>query len=100
MAASNTAGATPTTTAGMISYGWRDSWNDDRWDRSHTGCWPGDVAADTVGVAVGTAGTIATAPLPAGGAYAYDDGYDNRGYKNGWNMLVTLGALNHRHERK
>src|ERR1700722_21005442 len=26
--------------------GWHDRWDDDRWDRSHTGVSPGDVAAD------------------------------------------------------
>jgi hypothetical protein len=66
--------------------GWHDSWNDDRWDRSHTGFWPGDVAADTVGAAVGTAGAIATAPFRAGGAYAYDNGYYHNGYNSGWNQ--------------
>jgi hypothetical protein len=66
--------------------GWHDSWNDDRWDRSHTGFWPGDVAADTVGAAVGTAGAIATAPFRAGGAYAYDNGYYHDGDNSGWNQ--------------
>ncbi|WP_407179025.1 hypothetical protein [Bradyrhizobium sp. STM 3562] len=39
------------------------------------GFWPGDVAADVIGGAIGTAGAIATAPF-AYNAYAYN-GYYN-----------------------
>jgi len=63
------------------SYGWHDSWNDNRWDRHDSGFWPADAAADVVGGAVGTAGAIATAPFRAN-SYAYDDsrhgGYQDR----------------------
>ncbi len=53
---------------------------DDR--RSNTGFWPGDVAANIVGGAVGTAGAIATAPF-RGDAYAY---YDDGVRSEEWNM--------------
>jgi len=54
--------------------GWHDSWNDNRWNRHDSGFWPGDVAADVVDGAIGTAGAIATAPF-RGDSYAYDNGY-------------------------
>jgi hypothetical protein len=70
--------------------GWRDSRNDDRWQRRDSGFWPGDVAADaagdavaTAGAAVGTAGAIATAPF-RGDSYAYYNGDHNNGW-NDWN---------------
>jgi hypothetical protein len=53
---------------------WNNSWNDNRWDRHDSGFWPGNVAADVVGGAVGTAGAIATAPF-RNDSYAYDSGY-------------------------
>ncbi|MGN6283633.1 MAG: hypothetical protein ACTHM2_00625 [Afipia sp.] len=57
----------------------------DHWDRRDSGFWPGDVAANVVGGAlgtagviaggaVGTAGAIASAPF-RGGAYAYNGAY-------------------------
>jgi len=54
--------------------GWHESWNDNRRDRRDSGFWPGDVAADVVAGAIGTAGAIATAPFRAD-SYAYDNGY-------------------------
>jgi hypothetical protein len=63
--------------------GWRDSRNDNGWQRRDSGFWPGDVAADAVGAAVGTAGAIATAPFRGDSdSYAY---YNNGDYNNGWN---------------
>ena len=59
------------TTAGMTTAG----------IATDSGFWPGDVAADVVGGAVGTAGAIATAPF-RGDSYAYD--YD--GYRGGYNQ--------------
>jgi hypothetical protein len=63
-------------------------WNNNGSNGRHdSGFWPGDVAADVVGgaaatarVAVGTAGTIATAPFRNDDSYAYD----NSGYNDGW----------------
>lgn len=52
---------------------WHQSWND-----NPVG-WSGDVAAG----AVGTTGAIATAPLRAGNAYAYDNGFDGNGAVRG-----------------
>jgi hypothetical protein len=73
---------------GNWNNGWRDSRNDNRWQRRDSGFWPGDVAADAAGdavatadAAVGTAGAIATAPF-RGDSYAYDN---DGGYNNGWN---------------
>jgi hypothetical protein len=54
---------------------WSNSYN--RWDgdrRSDSGFWPGDVAAGVVGGAVGTAASIATAPI-GGDAYARQNGF-------------------------
>jgi hypothetical protein len=51
------------------------AYRDGNWDRHDSGFWPGDVAADVVGGAVGTAGAIATAPFRTNDAYAYDNGY-------------------------
>jgi hypothetical protein len=48
--------------------------NDDNYRYQGSGFWPGDVAADAVGGAVGTAGAIATAPFRGGDAYAYYGG--------------------------
>jgi hypothetical protein len=62
---------------------WNDSWNDNRWDRHDSGFWPGDVAADIVGGAVGTAGAIATAPF-RGDSYAYYNGGYRGGYDQSW----------------
>jgi hypothetical protein len=64
------------------NYGWHDSWNDNRWDRHDSGFWPGDVAADVVGGAIGTAGAIATAPFRDNSYAYYNDGYYNS--YNGW----------------
>jgi hypothetical protein len=36
-----------------------------------SGFWPGEVAADVVGGAIGTAGAIATAPFRGSDSYAY-----------------------------
>ena len=60
-------------------------WNND-WNRSNTGFWPVDAAANVAGDAVGTAGAIATAPFRAmDDSYAYDNSWDNRGWDNrGW----------------
>jgi hypothetical protein len=65
--------------------GWHDSWNDNRRDRRDSGFWPGDVAADVVGGAIGTAGAIATAPF-RGDSYAYDyrGGYGQYGYNDSY----------------
>jgi hypothetical protein len=70
--------------------GWRDSRYDNRWERRDSGFWPGDVASDVVGgalgtadAAIGTAGAIATAPFRHD-SYAYYNGY-NGDYNNGWN---------------
>lgn len=64
-----------------------DSWNRgdgsrDNWNRSDTGFWPGDFAANVVGSAVGTAGAIATAPFRGGDSFA---SYDNRVTNEVWN---------------
>jgi hypothetical protein len=64
---------------GWNDRGWNQSWNDNR-----SGFWPGDVAADVVGGAVGTAGAIATAPFRAGDSYAWNNGYNGNGYNGGW----------------
>jgi|SRR3984885_5018900 hypothetical protein len=50
--------------------GWHDSWNDNRWQRHDSGFWPGDVATNAVGGAVGTAAGLATSPF-RNDAYAY-----------------------------
>jgi hypothetical protein len=51
--------------------------------RRDNGFWPGDIAADVVGGAIGTAGGIATAPFRHDG-YAYN-GYDGPyGYGSGF----------------
>jgi hypothetical protein len=50
---------------------WQNSYN--RWD-GRDSFWPGDVAAGVVGGAVGTAATIATAPI-GGDAYARRNGF-------------------------
>jgi hypothetical protein len=63
--------------------GWHDSWNDNRRDRHDSGFWPGDVAADVVGGAIGTAGAIATAPF-RNDSYAYDNGAYDSGYRSGY----------------
>lgn len=64
---------------------WHDSWNDNRWDRHDSGFWPGDVAADVVGGAIGTAGAIATAPFRDNPYAYYNNGtYDNGYGSNGW----------------
>src|ERR1700744_2609367 len=39
--------------------GWHHSWNDNRWQRHDSGFWPGDVATNAVGGAVGTAAGLA-----------------------------------------
>lgn len=59
-----------------------DDLNRDNWNRSDTGFWPGDVAANIVGSAVGAAGAIATAPF-RGDSYAY---YDDGVSREEWNM--------------
>ena len=60
----------------------------DGWDRHDSGFWPGEVAAGAVGVAVGTAGAIATAPF-RGESYARDsyarDSYTYDNGDRGWN---------------
>ena len=62
----------------------RQSQTQDRVYHSHSGFWPGDVAAGVVGGAIGTAGAIATAPF-RNDVYAYNDGYYGRGYYRGYN---------------
>lgn len=59
-----------------------DDWNRDNWNRSNTGFWPGDVAANVVGGAVTTASAIATAPF-RGDSYAY---YDNGVRRDDWDV--------------
>jgi hypothetical protein len=44
---------------------------DDGYRYGRSGFWPGDVAADVVGGAIGTADAIATAPFRGGDSYAY-----------------------------
>jgi hypothetical protein len=62
-----------------------NNWNNNGWNNHDTGFWPGDVAADVVGGAVGTAaaitddavgtaGAIATAPFRGSNSYAYYNG--------------------------
>lgn len=65
-----------------------DDWNRDNWNRSSTGFWPGDVAANVVSGAVTTAGEIATAPF-RGDSYAYyGDDWNNR-YRNSYEGRVV-----------
>jgi hypothetical protein len=64
--------------------GWHDSWNDSRRDRRDSAFWPGDVAADVVGGAIGTAGAIATAPFRSD-SYAYDNSYRGGYRQYGYN---------------
>jgi hypothetical protein len=61
---------------------YQNSYN--RRDRRDTGFRPGDVAADVVGGAIGTAGAIATAPFRAD-SYAQDNGYRGRYGQYGYN---------------
>jgi hypothetical protein len=56
----------------------------DRVYHRHSGFWPGEVAAGVVGGAIGTAGSIATAPF-RNHVYAYNDGYYGRRYYGGYN---------------
>jgi hypothetical protein len=49
-------------------------WDDGRRSYRDSGFWPGDVAADVVGGAVGTAAAIAAAPF-GGEAYARQNGF-------------------------
>ena len=51
------------------SHPWANGYDDGYGYRS--GFWPGDVAADVVGGAIGTADAIATAPFRGGDSYAY-----------------------------
>ena len=44
---------------------------DNGYGYGRSGFWPGDVAADVVGGAIGTADAIATAPFRGSDAYAY-----------------------------
>jgi hypothetical protein len=56
---------------------WDDSYarmDDDRWDSTDTGFWPGDVAAGVVGGAIGTAERVVTAPM-GGTEYARRNGF-------------------------
>jgi hypothetical protein len=60
------------------------------YEHRDSGFWPGDVAADIVGGAVGAAGAIATAPFRDDGYRDYNGGYNgdsyayyNGGYYNG-----------------
>jgi len=48
--------------------------NDYHYGYGRPGFWPGDVAADVVGGAIGTADAIVTAPFRDGGSYAYYGG--------------------------
>jgi hypothetical protein len=64
--------------------GWHESWNDNRRDRRDSGFWPGDVAADVVAGAIGTADAIATAPFRSD-SYAYDNGYHGGYGQYGYN---------------
>lgn len=68
---------------------WRSSddseWHRDNWNRSDTGFWPGDLAANVVGGAVTTAGAIATAPF-RGDSYA---SYDNGVRRNDWDVRYS-----------
>jgi hypothetical protein len=70
---------------------------------SHSGFWPGEVAAGVVGGAMGTAGAIATAPF-RNDVYAYNDGYYGQRYYGGYNNgfvcqpgTVFLGEDGRRH---
>jgi hypothetical protein len=53
------------------------------------GFWPGDVAADVIGGAIGTAGAIATAPF-RNDAYAYNSGYYGQRYYGGYYNITTV----------
>jgi hypothetical protein len=44
---------------------------DNGYGYGRSGFWPGDIAADVVGGAIGTADAIATAPFRGGDSYAY-----------------------------
>ncbi|WP_022719678.1 hypothetical protein [Rhodopseudomonas sp. B29] len=66
------------------SYQDQREWRRDGW-RDSNAYWPGRVAGDIVGGAIGTAGAIATAPFAAMDG-AYDGGWDMRSYaaRNGF----------------
>jgi hypothetical protein len=73
------------------------SWNDSGWNGGGygTGFWPADVAGGVVGGAIGTAGAIATAPLRAADAYAWDNSYGwNSGYAGGSIDSSSVGSYN------
>jgi hypothetical protein len=69
---------------GNWNNGWHDSWNDNHWNRHDSGFWPGDVAANVVGGAIGTADAIATAPF-RNDLYAHDNGYRGGYGQSGYN---------------
>jgi hypothetical protein len=48
--------------------------NDYNYRYGRSGFWPGEVAADVVGGAIGTAGVIASAPFRNSDSYAYYNG--------------------------
>jgi len=64
--------------------GWQEGWNDNGWNRRDQGFWPGEVAADVAGDAIGTAGAIATAPFRAADAYGYYDNGPRMGYDDSY----------------